>query len=45
LKAFQRLVDMQRFEKYPFLSENEIKQRWWFTDEEWKKITEQLDLW
>ena len=45
LKAFQRLVDMQRFEKYPFLSEDEIKQRWWFTDEEWKKITEQLDLW
>jgi hypothetical protein len=28
LKAFQRLVDMQRFEKYPFLSEDEIKQRW-----------------
>lgn len=45
LKAFQRLVDMQRFEKFTFLTEDEIKQRWWFTDEEWKKITEQLDLW
>lgn len=44
LKAFQKLVDMQRFEKYTFLTEDEIKKRRWFSDEEWKKITEQQDI-
>ena len=44
LKAFQKLVDMQRFEKYTFLTEDEIKKRRWFSDEERKKITEQQDI-
>ncbi|MBO7691582.1 MAG: hypothetical protein J6T10_02990 [Methanobrevibacter sp.] len=44
MKAFQRLVDMQRFEKYPFLTEEEIKNRYGFSDEEWKTITEQEEI-
>lgn len=44
MKAFQRLVDMQRFEKYPFLTEDEIKTRYGFTDDEWKTITEQDEI-
>lgn len=28
MKAFQRLIDMQWLEKYPFLTESEIKQRY-----------------
>lgn len=44
MKAFQRLIDMQWLEKYPFLTESEIKQRYWFTDEEWKKVTEQDEI-
>ena len=44
MKAFQRLVDMQRFEKYPFLTEEEIKNRYGFSNEEWKKITEQEEV-
>ena len=44
MSAFQRLIDMQRLEKYPFLSENDIKERYGFTDEEWKKITEQEEI-
>lgn len=44
MKAFQKLIDMQWLEKYPFLSEDEIKTRYGFTDEEWKKITEQDEI-
>ena len=44
MKAFQRLVDMQRFEKYPFLTEDEIKTRYGFSDDEWRIITEQEEI-
>ena len=44
MKAFQKLIDMQWLERYPFLSEDEIRQRRWFTPEEWKKITEQEEI-
>ena len=44
MKAFQKLIDMQWLERYPFLSEDEIKTRYGFTDEEWKKITEQDEI-
>ena len=44
MKAFQKLIDMQWLEKYPFLSEDEIKTRYGFTDEEWNKITEQDEI-
>jgi hypothetical protein len=44
MKAFQRLVDVQRFEKYPFLTEEEIKNRYGFSDQEWKTITEQEEI-
>jgi hypothetical protein len=44
MRAFQKLVDMQRFEKYPFLTEKEIQDRYGFTDEEWKIITEQQEI-
>ena len=45
MKAFQKLIDMKWIEeKYPFLTEKEIKERYGFTDEEWKKITEQEEI-